>query len=456
MEEDEQLERAIAASLESHLKEQELQQLTDQVTIEASFASHQQHVQLQASEQLALSLQQQEEDDQIEMAVEESYESNEREKLHHQMNNYATEYSIERSNDQRAGCWDCPACTLVNSPYAAQCNACKTKAPIHILTFEPLPAIRFGLEIEIVVPMGKRDGFTLESLAKNLTKLGQKKVDFLGYTHTVTNNWKIVTDSSIRANNGVNQDLCFELVSPVLQGDEGLAQLRSIMESVRRIGIATNTSCGFHVHVDAETGSPIANMNSLKAISQCFVSVENAFDLIVSNNNRHTNRNRYCNSNRIAFGSMSSRQRWNEIESAYNRYELVKMMNPNDDRYRKLNLTNLTNSNRPSTIEFRHHGGVQDLQEAEAWVRLVLLFCQNARTKKNVCILSESSSVKDEVTALFTLVGCNGLEQLFTIDRRLFSQQMGNNVWKCKTCRRPFDSSRSLSQHCSAVGHRMH
>jgi hypothetical protein len=467
MEEDEQIRQATEASLASHRDQVHRQseelahslqdfEGVDQATIEASF-------QIQASEELARSIQKEEDEDQVVLAIQQSYGSDQKRKLNEHMNTIATEYIVDRSEGKRFGCWDCPSCTLVNSPYANQCSTCQAKPPIHVLVFNPLPSIRFGLEIEIVIPFGKRDGFTLQSVAKNLTLLGPEKVEFLGYTHETTRFWKIISDSSIR---GSDQDLCFELVSPVLQGDAGLAQLRSVMDNVRRIGISTNASCGFHVHVDAEGGSPLSNLEALKSVSRCFVSVENAFDALVTHDgstdnnvsNRRTNRNRYCQSNRIAFGQMSNRQRWNKISSANNTGHLVRLMNPDNDRYRKLNLTNLTKRDRPSTCEFRHHGGVQDLQEAEAWVRLVLRFCENAAKKKNtpVCLLPEGSPVKDEVRALFDLVECHGLEQMFSIDRKLFLEERMKNVWRCKVCKRPFNDSRSLSQHCSAVGHRMY
>lgn len=469
MEDDDELKRALEASLASHQdhvhrQSEELAHSmedfegADQATIAAS-------IQMQASEELARSLQKAESEEQVAVAIHDSINSNQKRKLNEQMNTMATEYVIDRSEVKRVGCWDCPSCTLVNSPYASKCSACQSKPPIHVLVFYPLPSVRFGLEIEIVIPFGKRDGLTLKSVAKNLTLLGPEKVECLGYSHDTSQFWKIVTDSSIRGNNNGDQDLCFELVSPVLKGEAGLAQLRSIMDNVSRIGISTNASCGFHVHVDAEAGSPLSNLEALKSVSRCFVSLENAFDALVTHDgstdnavtNRRTNRNWYCQSNRLAFGQMSNRQRWRKLSSSTTVRHLVDLMNPHDDRYRKLNLTNLKKSNRPSTCEFRHHGGVQDLQEAEAWVRLILRFSVNAATKDNtLCLLPEGSPVKEEVRALFDLIDCQGLEQLFVIDRKLFLEERMKNVWRCKVCKRPFSDSRALSQHCTSVGHRMH
>jgi len=451
------VESVIRASLMSHASEaSSLLQLVpednEETAIQASIMSH-------ASERSARLQMEQLEDREIAVATQHSFMSSKKRRLVEQMNEMATEYTVDRSDGKRIGSWDCPICTFVNQPYANKCSACDAKAPSHVLTFKPLPQIRFGLEIEIVVPDGHRDGFTLDKIARKMTSIGPEKVEFLGYTHATTRHWKIVTDRSIQGN---DSDLCFELVSPVLLGDEGLIQLRSVMDNIRRIGVSTNASCGFHVHVDAEPGSPISSLEALKSVSRCFVSLENAFDLLVScaendshGHNRRTNRNEYCQSNRIAFGQLSNRQRWNKISSASHRKQLVKMMNPSYDRYRKLNLTNVTLQDRPSTYEFRHHGGVQDLQEAEAWVRLILSFCLNA-TKPSAmqkCLLPEGSQVKDEVKAFFDLVDCDGLEQLFMVDRRLFLDERNRNVWKCRICRKSFADSRSLAQHCQAVGH---
>jgi hypothetical protein len=324
--------------------------------------------------------------------------------------------------------------------------------------------IRFGLEIEMFIPQGRHDGFTHQSIAESLTNIGPPSVEFRGYSHETTECWKIVTDSSIRADHE-NDDLCFELVSPILQGEDGLASLRSVMDNVRRLGIATNSSCGFHVHVDAESSSSssspdIGTLVSLQRISQHFCSMENAFDLLVDltwttvDNRRRANQNQYCRSNRLAFGQQSNRQRWKRISSTRTKQELVNIVNPGNDRHCKLNLTNICNPSRPSTCEFRHHGGVEDLREAEAWVRLMVVFCQNAAAQSTaMLVLPEGSTPKSELRALFDLVNDKGLEQFFVVERRLFSSHRLYNEWKCPVCHRKFGSTRALSQHAAACGH---
>jgi len=376
---------------------------------------------------------------------------------HDTLKETAQDWTHRLSEERNRGAWECPHCTLSNDPYQSHCIACYKDAPAHFLVYKPIPAFRFGLEIELLISHGIRDGFTFESIARQLTKLGPPAVVFRGYTHEVSAEWKIVNDASLQHNNG-NQDLCFELVSPVLQGESGLESLRSLMQNVRRLGIDTNASCGFHVHVDAES----MTLESLKRIAQCFQALENGFDLLVAlswdqnciASDRRANSNKYCGSNRLAFGERSNYQRWQQIAGARSNAAVVQLMNPNNDRYRKLNLTNITKPSRPSTCEFRHHGGIEDLPEAEAWVRLILAFCQNASGPQGAaCLLPEDSTPKQELRALFDLVGCAGLEQFFVVERRLFAEHRFRNEWVCGVCRRIFASSRSLSQHTAAVGH---
>jgi len=451
--EDEQLAQAIDASLAQHHSSQDVLisfQQKQSATAAAVAADEQQLA-------LALNMSQKQKEDE---------DRNER------MNAHALSRKMQRLEERNKGSWDCVHCTLTNRPYATKCSACNAKAPVHVLTFVAVPAIRFGVEIEIIVSEGKRDGFTVKTIAEDLTKLGPETVRYRGYSHETTNYWKIVTDSSLCGNDD-DSDLCVELVSPVLLGEAGLNSIRSIMDNIRCLGIATNASCGYHVHVDAEEQSEVGTLEGLKRVAQCFVSLENAFDMLVARSwdnsssattmttegygaSRQANRNRYCQSNRLAFGQMSNKQRWQHISSALTKDQLVHMINPCEDRYRKLNFTNITKPNRPSTCEFRHHRGVEHLQEAEAWVRLILLFCQNAvqcTPQRLACLLPEGSSTKAELEALFGIVACQGLEQFFMVDRRLFLDRRLCNEWYCRVCHRKFSNSRSLSQHCLAVDH---
>jgi hypothetical protein len=450
------LARAIEASLQDDLARKSRQLAYDLV---------QKSRQEQADRRLAMAMELDNDDGddsdrQLAQAVDESqalYEADLQD-CHEIALSQAMEQTIEntrafRSKERHEGSWDCAFCTVRNAPYKPKCECCSRVPPPHVLVFREMPKhLRFGCEIEIFLPNGCHDGFTLESLAKQLNKMGPPSVKYMGYSHETTEFWKIVTDASLTGNNNL-QDLAFELVSPVLKGEKGLHALRMIMENIRRLGIATNRTCSFHVHVDSVPGSTLGSLGALQRVAQCFLSLENAFDVLVSDIDRRANRNKFCRSNRLALGPRSNRQCFEDIAASQSLEDLVDLVNPNRDRYHKLNMTNLVHERRPSTCEFRNHGGVSDLLEAEAWVRLVVLFCQEATLSRDSMLLSETSSPKAELCALFDLVNCSGLEQFFALERRLFDDDRLTNIWDCEICLRNFTTSRSLAQHMTASRH---
>lgn len=359
-------------------------------------------------------------------------------------------------DERNEGSWDCIRCTFRNAPYAPACVACDSSPPPHVLSFSPVPNVQFGVEFEIVLSNGLSDGFSCEWLARELTRQNLP-TSYVGYSHATTNCWKVVTDASLSS---ARSDLCCEVVSPVLVGDEGLRHMRLLLESLRRLGIDVNSTCGFHVHVDAEPSSAIPELSTLagiKRLCQCFVSFERGFDALVGTRRRQGNRNRFCQSNRLAFGESSYKGRCKRIAGCVCVGYVVDLVSP--DRYRKLNLTNLTNPSRPSTIEFRQHGGVDELLTAEAWVRLVLRFCYQAvnaeQPIESLCRLHQNATEQDEIGAIFELVQCDGLHSYYTLDRNLYQTATPIRNWKCQVCKRCFRDSRSLSQHARATGHHL-
>ena len=95
---------------------------------------------------------------------------------------------------------------------------------------------KFGVELELVE-------ITREQAVRALTGVGIA-VREEGYNHETRRHWKIVSDSSVRGG--------FEVVSPVLQGEAGLDEVRKATTALDDMGATANRSCGYHVHLDAE------------------------------------------------------------------------------------------------------------------------------------------------------------------------------------------------------------
>ena len=109
-------------------------------------------------------------------------------------------------------------------------QAAATIAPTIDYTFNR----NFGIEIEAY-------NCTRERLARELTAAGIN-VQIEGYNHTDhTDHWKLVTDSSLCGNNP------FELVSPILHGEQGLEELEKVCWVLDLCNAKVNDTCGLHV-----------------------------------------------------------------------------------------------------------------------------------------------------------------------------------------------------------------
>lgn len=204
----------------------------------------------------------------------------------------------------------------------------------------------FGVELELTAPFAQH--------------AMREKLDAIQ-----ANGWRVVHDGSVDARPGF---FPMEVVSPVLQGDNGTAMLKKVMDHLKSLGCKVNRSCGMHVHVGIR-GMAIPRV---KKIALAFLANEQHFDAVVPPE-RLTNR--YCQSNlRVANRSM--------LENTSSISGIANAMNGgnssaryNHFRYYKLNFQSYVQH---GTAEFRLHSGTVESQKAIAWVRLVTGFCAKA------------------------------------------------------------------------------
>lgn len=196
---------------------------------------------------------------------------------------------------------------------------------------------RFGIEIEAY-------NCNREKLAQELRDAGIN-VSVEGYNHTTRDHWKLVTDSSLTGNN------TFELVSPVLQGEDGLHELRKVCWVLEYCNAKVNESCGLHIHMDAADFT----LETWKNLALSYKNLESVIDAFMPESRR---RNRYCKSlSSIQVGNIQQAQNINELQRAFN-----------CDRYHKLNIEAYS---RHRTVEFRQHSGTTSFTKMENWIRFV-------------------------------------------------------------------------------------
>lgn len=195
---------------------------------------------------------------------------------------------------------------------------------------------RFGIEIEAY-------DISRDMVAQALRSAGINCYTE-GYNHDTRGHWKVVTDGSLSGND------TFELVSPILEGENGLAQVRTVSEVLTRLGVRINRTCGLHVHFDA-AGMDLMNW---KRLLTNYAALEGTIDSMMPMSRRGDG-NTYCRSMKIA--SLQTK-----IDAART---LDQLRNIFSNRYSKVNTQAFA---RHKTIEFRQHSGTFESQKIENWV----------------------------------------------------------------------------------------
>jgi hypothetical protein len=193
---------------------------------------------------------------------------------------------------------------------------------------------KFGVEIEAY-------GVNKETLAR-LIRTNGVECYTESYNHTTRAHWKIITDGSLNGENA------FEIVSPILEGMEGLRQLEVVSAALTTLRAKINKSCGLHIHFDAvgfEAGQ-------IKNLIKNYAKYEALIDSFMPESRRRNNNN-YCKSLAPLV---------NSISQATTIQQMAQIQN---SRYYKINLQSYL---RHRSIEFRHHGGTVELEKIKNWI----------------------------------------------------------------------------------------
>lgn len=208
-----------------------------------------------------------------------------------------------------------------------------------IENFNPRPFDRkFGIEIEMY-------NVEMHRLSTALNQAGILCY-IEGYNHHTRSHWKIVSDGSISGSNSL------ELVSPVLEGEDGLQQIEKVCSTLKRLNAYINKSCGLHVHFDAQN----FDLRQWKNIYKNYAGFEAQIDELMPNS-RRGNTNYYCR-------SLQSINNLNQkIDAATNLAAIENIFTNN--RYFKINPTSYRRHN---TIEFRQHSGTIEYSKISNWL----------------------------------------------------------------------------------------
>ena len=219
---------------------------------------------------------------------------------------------------------------------------------------------QFGIEIEGF-------GITQQAVCDALRAAGIDAA-IEGYNHQTRPRWKIVYDGSVTGT-GTGIGTGWEVVSPILKGEEGIAEMIKVADALDRAGAQVDRSCGFHVHVDAEGLSA----EEILTVVRRYAAFEYKIDAFMPAS-RRANTNKYCKSmvdflNQNCISSASIDAFRSNLQRIHYR--------DREARYRKVNLQAYL---RHGTIEFRQHSGTRNAQKMANWVRFCLGFVEASRT----------------------------------------------------------------------------
>ena len=233
----------------------------------------------------------------------------------------------------------------------------------------------FGIELEFV------DG-NADAIARELYQLGICSHDHrLSYhSASVPDKWKLEWDGSV-----CDDSKGGELVSPVLTDTpETWRTIEKICEVAKRHGATINHKCGGHVHIG------IAPLNTARQRWRRFFRSIGGFEDILyrlAGGNLGRIRSNYShyatsfqNNARQAAQSRFTLEDRSDIDQLARRAS-------NQNRYHGINLTNIYQSDKPNTVEFRYFNGSIDPAQIQANVKIangVITAAQKVRTRGNV------------------------------------------------------------------------
>ena len=196
---------------------------------------------------------------------------------------------------------------------------------------------RFGIEIEF---KGSR-----AAVCESIQRLGVACQEE-SYNHNTRNHWKIVTDASLGYSNAG------EVVSPILQGAQGLRELELVCQGLEDAGAGVDRQCGLHIHLDCRDMS----VAECQTVFKRYSDYESSIDRIMPRSRRGNAR--WCGTianSRVKDQTFNSKQ---HLSGAIGRYH-------------KVNLTNIASR---GSIEFRQHSGTINYNKIYNWLNFLQQF----------------------------------------------------------------------------------
>jgi hypothetical protein len=173
--------------------------------------------------------------------------------------------------------------------------------------------------------------------------------------------WTAERDGSIHAE--YSRETTVEIVSPVMQGAAGVAQVKQVAQTLKDLGARVNSTCGFHVHIGAASVADHDEVRQAEWVAKLLYQTAMHETALYASTGTHRRENgRYARSIK---GFSAQRQLADAIRKAPKERKAGRLQDGvyHAARHSVLNLTNLFSQK--ATVEFRYAAGTVE------WVKML-------------------------------------------------------------------------------------
>ena len=240
--------------------------------------------------------------------------------------------------------------------------------------------ITFGIEFEAISKIEYRD------LANHYdSQITDYEIKGERYNHQTQDYWKMVYDTSL----DTHRDYQFqtELVSPILQGESGFNELRTISNFIEQDdNTKVNKSCGTHIHLginkywDDRRLTAEQKIRAMKNLFMIYTKFQDEIDSILSPSRRSSRWARNLLGNDIQNWTDEKRKKTlrNFSRRLNNKQTISEIWQMTGTRYTVINLQNWVNR---GTVEFRQHQGTQNSEKIKHWIIFLMKLVERATDK---------------------------------------------------------------------------
>lgn len=239
----------------------------------------------------------------------------------------------------------------------------------------------FGVEIEVITHTDPTD--MANDISNALIDAGYSDGAYYSHydtvgregNHPVPTQWKVMSDGSLHGEG-------FEVVSPILKGEDGFKQLKAVCSALVEPKYKVNKSCGLHIH----HGMKDLDGESIGMAFGLYHAYQRVIHYMVSPSRRNTAGNIFTKelpdsvvNLQSKFKGMTKEDAVHHIKGRLGCYDGPRTACRCNARYHTMNPLSILHF---KTIEFRQHHGTTDYEKIRNWILFTQSIIESAKEMK--------------------------------------------------------------------------